>query len=514
MEKIKGNEGNHVQLPSPGGAEARAARRFMELEAGRVLVEQAARRVEEEREKLEEERQETAERENERISRDTPELSKQSRWFGVEGRLLEEEQLKWILEMEQELWEAFKNWQPASYGSLAGQLEELSKLYLKLLEAVLTCTTGENQLIQKDRLDAVLSMKLQLLVELRLGNLVSLLEQTGEKETLNRVWYSLYKQTAGEHISMKRAGQLSAGLAQKASAGSSGVSGRAGGAVIEGRGQAEGSRMQASSIAEGSVYKFSGGNGIRMSTAFDLHRKAEAAFSVNGSAGSGNRQGVFMGEELERAEVFAAHLRESSRLFTRAGGSWEAAGYYAALTSIKGQIYVSDGPGTGSVPFPMESLVSRLVDYYLSRKEAYRAYYYTMDVYEKTKDSKMAAEKGLEYAYRMFREKGSGENSAQSKYQGEPAGFFQILSGETEEEAYRRGLQFLEKNWLDFLNALGHEGKGFTLRMHRYSPWGAVMEAEERRKGREERENRILMRQIWVAAGLVLLYLGWRFFFS
>lgn len=77
-------------LPMPTGAEGRAARKMMELEAGRVLVAQAAKQAEEAREKLEEERQETKEKETERESRDTPELSPQSKWFGLEGKLLQE----------------------------------------------------------------------------------------------------------------------------------------------------------------------------------------------------------------------------------------------------------------------------------------------------------------------------------------------------------------------------------------------------------------------------------------
>lgn len=181
MEKIKGNhEGGNASPPIPTGAAARAAKKFTELEAGRILVEQAARKAEEERDKLEEERLEKREKESERTNYDKPELSKQSKWFGVEGKLLEEEQLKWALEMEQELREAFQNWKPAPYGELAKQLEELSRLYQALLEAIFTCTTGEEQAIQKDRLDAVLIEKLLLLADVRLNNLMGLMGHKSE----------------------------------------------------------------------------------------------------------------------------------------------------------------------------------------------------------------------------------------------------------------------------------------------------------------------------------------------
>ena len=192
-------------LPMPTGAEGRAARKMMESEAGRVLVAQAAKQAEEAREKLEEERQETKEKETERESRDTPELSPQSKWFGLEGKLLQEANLKWILEMEQELWEELLNWYPKPSGNLSKELEELSKLYLALLEAILTHTTGQDQIVQRERLDAVLSEKLNLVLEVRLKNLIALLERVGSRETIGQIRYSLYKRVTGENISPKAA---------------------------------------------------------------------------------------------------------------------------------------------------------------------------------------------------------------------------------------------------------------------------------------------------------------------
>ena len=133
MEKVgTSTKGAELQtLPAPTGAENRAARKLMELEAGQVLVAQAAKQAEEARAKLEEERLETREKEQEREQRDMPELSRQSRWFGLEGKLLTEANLRWILEMEQELWEALLNWQPSPSGDLSKELEELSRLYLR-----------------------------------------------------------------------------------------------------------------------------------------------------------------------------------------------------------------------------------------------------------------------------------------------------------------------------------------------------------------------------------------------
>ncbi len=144
MEKISvkstntgtaGGQGSK-EVSMPAGADGRMARKMMELEAGRILVEQAAKQAEEAKEKLEEERQESGEKESERETRDMSKLSPQSKWFGLEGKLLMETNLKWILEMEEELWEELLNWSPTLSGNLSKELEELSKLYLALLEAI------------------------------------------------------------------------------------------------------------------------------------------------------------------------------------------------------------------------------------------------------------------------------------------------------------------------------------------------------------------------------------------
>lgn len=520
MEKIKGNEGSNASLPKLTGSEARAAKKFAELEVGRVLVEQAARRAEKEREKLEEERLEKKEKESERTNRDTPEISKQSKWFGVEGKLLMEEQVKWVLEMEKELWDAFQNWKPAPYGELEKQLEELSKLYQALLEAILTCTIGEEQSIQKDRLDGVLVEKLLLLADVRLNNLMGLLGQMDQTETIKRVWCSLYKQTSGESISTKMLQKFLEKSQVRSSGNNYGTISQAHNARETSAGTAVQGRTGVSSVMEeGRVYKLSGKNGIRVSQEF-IQQKAdilrENGTALNQSAHRGTGQGIFTGRELELAEAFAKHIQGSIQLFggTRDSYSTEAAGFLAALLSIKGEFYISDTVRAGAMALPMESLVNRMVDYYLSRKEAYQTYYYTTDLYNKTKDPEHAIEKGLEYSYRLFLDKKSGEEKTGQKMDEKAAAFFPAFFGRMAEEEYKKGLRRLKENWREFLTAIGGNGRDMNLRMQRYSPWGAIVEGEKKRKVREEKENQLFKKQVLFLAGLILLYLGWKFFFS
>ena len=181
---------------SDAAAAGRAARKSAELEAGQVMVAQAARQAAEAKENLEKERAEQEndyEREDQTEKRDTSELSKQSKWFGIDGKLLENGDIRWVLEMEEELFEALLKWMPSGNGDIAKQLDELSRLYLALLEAILTHTMGDEQAAQIARLDEILAQKLTLLMETDLKELMDFLKQTGQTDTLQNVKSSIYK---------------------------------------------------------------------------------------------------------------------------------------------------------------------------------------------------------------------------------------------------------------------------------------------------------------------------------
>lgn len=110
--------------------------------------------------------------------------------------------------MEQELWEKFLNWKPVEGGNLSSQLEELSKLYLALLEAILTHTMGEEQAAQIERLDELLAQKLTTLLDTDLKELMDLLKETEQTETIQNVKSSIYKRTTGQSISATATSQF------------------------------------------------------------------------------------------------------------------------------------------------------------------------------------------------------------------------------------------------------------------------------------------------------------------
>ena len=133
-------------------AGARAAQKASEAEAGQALLTAAVKQSEKEKKELEQKQEERSEERRENAHKDTPELSKQSKWFAAEGKFLEQENVKWDITMEEEIWKAFLNWLPGKTDSLSAQFEELSKLYLALLSAILIHTMGDEQAAQKQQI--------------------------------------------------------------------------------------------------------------------------------------------------------------------------------------------------------------------------------------------------------------------------------------------------------------------------------------------------------------------------
>ena len=157
MSRVKETGGNQApQSAAAAAMENRLARKCAQMEAGQVLIEEASRHAAEVKEELLKERdsrKQEWEQENERDrteeKRDTPELSRQSKWFGIEGKLLKDANITWTLEMEQELWEAFQKWMPVGDQNLSAQLDELSKLYHLKIDEVKSL---EDTKVKKDQM--------------------------------------------------------------------------------------------------------------------------------------------------------------------------------------------------------------------------------------------------------------------------------------------------------------------------------------------------------------------------
>ena len=531
--------------------DARLAGKSAKLAAGQVLIEEAARHAAEMKEEILKEsasRKEENKDERDRTEekRDASELSGQSKWFGIEKRLLKDEDIKWTLEMMKEQWEAFQNWIPAGDRELSEHLDELSRLYLALLEAILTHTAGEEQALQIDRLNEVLVLKLTLLMDVDLKDLMDMLEQTGQKETLNLIKSSVYKHTTGESISARAAGRFfargnvnSTGNTRyfmPESQGQGAVSGRGKNGMYTASASPASAGGLSAASEEGRFYELTKDRNVRMSQSLDIRRQSgelqmsQRARNVSSARGSGSviagGNGSLLGsktmpggKELAGANRFAAHMNGSGNLFTNPAinaRNEEVLGLLAAVTSIKGQIYAANSGRNNAVNSSLRNALNQMIDYYLTQKGAYKVYGYTSNVYEKTHSPQKAIEEGIEYAYRLFMEKKGDAVYRQQAAYSEEAGFFQkLLKGQSAQAELLRGMRLLEGNWRDFLKSIGEsEKKGITLKMQKHSPWGMLMEpmSLDKDKG-EKKEKKIALTGIACVAALIVIYLCFRLFF-
>ena len=182
--------------------EAEILKARMEMEAGQIYMDGAAKQIAKIKENLEREHASSS-RELERSGRDMADISQVRKWSGSGRADPENPDSSWRLEMEAEIWNAFLSWKPVSGASFSLQLQDLSDMYLALLEAVLKYTMGEAQAAQMARLDSALSENLTLLMDSDLGELTELLKETGQNDTLAGILASVYKQTAGQSVSHK-----------------------------------------------------------------------------------------------------------------------------------------------------------------------------------------------------------------------------------------------------------------------------------------------------------------------
>ena len=485
-----------------------------EMKAGQILMEGAAKQIEKIKEQLEREHDEKN-REPVSAERDTASISERQRWSRTDRTSSEDQDSSWRLEMEAELWEAFVKWSPIMNGSFSSQLQNLSDMYLALLEAVLKYTMGEEQTLQMDRLNAVLSEKLSLLMNSDLKELVTLLEESGQKEVLAGLQASVYRQTTGQSISPKEAKDIFTRFTSASPSPSFSSSPKSG--SFSGNTQFFSSPSKPdSSLKEGMIYKSSGKGKVKASQGYAAQKNQwERQISQRKEVVNNARKGVVQGSgwglkntftarELAQANRFAAHLNGSGDLFRQEGltaKNEELMGLLAAVTAMKGQVYATEAGQGKAITFPLQSAIDRMIDHYLRQKAAASVYYHTISIFEKTKNPQKAVEAGFEFAYNQFQEKqDTPVFQTQSQY-AEQAGFFQaFLKNQPIEKELSSGLRILEENWRDFLRAIGKErDHAFTLRLQKQSPWGSLIEPEKHRP-----EKKVDVEKVLLAASIIL----------
>lgn len=538
MSNIK-ETATRPEVPPLAGKDLQLAKQQIEMEAGQAMLRETAKTFKAQKEQMEQEQTSAADDQKEtEAPKDTSEISEIHHWPGAGKTAAADAASKWCLEMDTKNWDALLAWTPTPGAELSEQVQELSKLYLALLESILKYTEGEWQAIQLEQLDTLLAEKLQLLMDADLDEVARLLEQTGQDEALDGIKSSMYQQTAGQSISARAANTLFTRarrygmgkgfdfIGNTSARGAQGKGG-SGSAIRTGSGSrafSSSSSASLSSSREGQIYNRTGESSLRFQQAgaagqknwkAQIKQRTEVINNASkGIAGNTLSRGAsvsYSGRELALANRFAAHLNGSGNLFKNpniSARNEEVTGLMAALMSIKGRVFAA-GAGRGkAITLPLQNAIDKLVDQYLRQKGASKIYYYTVAAYEKQKNPEQAMKDGQAYAYQQFKEKQENPAWQKSPHYSKQAGFFQaLLKNMSPEKELALGLHVLQKDWQNFLQSLGKYG-GFSYRSEpeRYSPWGAMAGSGRDRTDTDGRIGKILLAAAVVLIGLGVVY--------
>lgn len=516
MSKIKAS-GTSSELAVDVNKELLLVRQQAEIKAGEALFREVSQKITDQKEKIQ---SDNVEEQNQCRSEDTAQLSEVHLRSRTDGAGAMEEILTWILEMAGEDWEAFLAWQPEYDDSLSDQLQELSKLYLELLEAALKYAEGDNLALQLRRLDDLLAQKLSSVMDQNLEFLMHLLEKNGETDTVDAIRLNLYRQTAGKSLSPQDAHRLFAQAAPgrygngRHSDSAAALSFKREDIHTKSFAHARqpARRMPSASSSpfsgEGMIYQSSRKQNVRFQQVYNrqqnfwkeqIRQRKEVIYRAR----KGIVENTFhrtnalfcSAKELERANRFAAHVNGQGNLFQNpviSARNEEVAGLLAAIMTIKGQVFAEVSGQANSLVLSLQKAIGKMADHYLSQRGGTDVYYYTLSVYMKMKNPQKVVQIGQDYAYRQFCEKQKNPVYQKLAAYSRESGFFQTLQNVSSEKDFAFGCNVLQKDWKLFLHSLGKaESSSYLSGAERYSPWGILAEPGAGRTGGHENQIKI-----------------------
>ncbi len=503
------------------------------IQAGERFMEELSRTVEESREKTSgESGEDSRETREARPGRDTAALSEESAYYKLSPEELSDLDKVWGKEEADLAWEDILAWSPSSIKPFSDELENLEAIYKELLLAILENTTAGVQEDQLAALEAILSDILMKVLEVRMGELDTLLGNFGSQGSLEALKSALYRSVTGSTLSGRelervfkeqpvKSGdlvQLNPGSIRTPvnEAGNDGQQGIIYQPAGEGRIKSDPQyawRMQREapiSALEGNY--ITGG-------------KAGKAHGAQASISSMGKNVVYSPGDLELAERFAGYINRKGNLLRTSGlsgGSEELYGFLAALMTIKCQTYGAYSGIHKGLAADLREAVDRMIDFYIQEafkqseslikrlgsrnapfqpRAAYKIYYYMMNLYQTTRDLQETVNKGIRRAYQQFlKEKECLEGR-------EGSGSFFTEEKKDPREDWKEGKGIVERDWKEFLSFMGREDLGgIPLGIMELSPWGMLAEPEQFPKKGGSTASPVVLGGV-VAAILILVLL-------
>lgn len=437
-------------------------------------------------------------------SKDRASLSDESAYYKERENGIPAPDQMWKEEAGQ-AWESLKSWTPFAEKKIEDELEHLAAVYKELLLAILEHPAGEVRENQLSALDQLLPDLLAKLLDARLGELVALLQNFGSQNARNSLRAALYHSVTGNALSERELEQVFKGILKGADA------------VGEGQGGIRIPVNKAENQGEqGIIYQPAGDGRIKNDAGYSRRMLREAYISVidgKNRKGADNEKvfgaqasispmaekAIYSPGDLALAERFAFYMNQSGNLLGAAalsGESEELYGFLAAIMAIKAHIFGTFSGIDQRLASDLREAIDRMIDFYIQEqyqktadrsrgfegryqvfqpKDAYKVFYYLMNLYQTTRDLQETANKGIRHAYRQFLKKKESMREA-----GESSFFFSRTKKDAIED-WKDGKRYVEQDFKEFQAFLsGQNQNELPFGVLELSPWGMFAEPEIR----------------------------------
>lgn len=425
-------------------------------------------------------------------------------------------------EAEEQRWKEMKDWTPIPERSIPDEIRDLADIYRRLLLAIGGNPSGE----QPSALEQVLSEALLKLLNSRLGELEALFREYGSQSGRNGLRAALYYHITGVALSDREVERFF------------GISLSETNITADGQG---GIRTPVNQLKnqgdQGIIYQPAGEGRIKSDPGYSTRMLKEASISVVNRGSTLGVQArrksgaqafvsptsekvIHSPEDLALAERFAAHMNQSGNLFTMhglSGDSEELYGFLAAIMAVKSQIFCSHSGIDSILARELRDAIDRLIDFYIQRqfqrsldrvpfspKDAYKTFYYLMNLYQTSGSFEEMADQGVKYAYRQFLKK------KECMRESDPTAFFFSKGKKTALEDWKSGKYQVEEDSRAYVALFDQTGpQGLPFGVLELSPWGMFAEPVQSVKKSETRAVSPML----IGSMMVLLLLVFVFIF-
>lgn len=385
-----------------------------------------------------------------------------------------------------DLWLILENWIPSPGQSLAYELDLLKKQYEIILWKIMEYFNQEESERLVRMLDSHIIALIQKLEIMEFPNLHLFLEEFGSRTVDADIKTALFRLLTGRSISPQK-------LLYK---------------------------MQESPVCtqkdaplgqDGLLYCRNSSNTVKIDKIYQQNlRDAEQAALKEDCVHTVKKAGAFShvfktnytARDIERTEHFIQYINQGGSLLSGSpftALNEELIGFLMAETMIKAQIFMEysvsgSGMEKSLLPAMDKYLFHTLADGYhrcqllehnikdrgLDEKAVWQTYHIIMNLFCKHKNPQKTLSKGLIYALEQFIAKKKAPEYKVMRRYGEHSGFFRNTPPEKDSQkelAY--GVHVIEKEWRNFLTAIGQKENQHLQLVMPHAPWGIIMETQE-----------------------------------